>query len=162
MRSRQNVPFNTRRLSTRATLRGLFGSRGCVADHSKSDESERAIVTFSLRSGESPIDRLVIQFMGLSPSGLNETEESDLGVLAEWIPPVAPASQAPEVHQHAGEAQTRRSGDYVVRIFPNTEMLSAPVQGAGRRNPRELGGGQSLHQHGGPQEIISNSLSAKP
>jgi hypothetical protein len=36
VRSRQNIPFNTRRSSTRATPRGLFGSRGEITGHSKS------------------------------------------------------------------------------------------------------------------------------
>jgi hypothetical protein len=45
VRSRQNIPFNTRRSSTRATPRGLFGSRGEITGHSKSVKSKRAIPT---------------------------------------------------------------------------------------------------------------------
>jgi hypothetical protein len=40
----QNIPFNTRS-STRATPRGLFGSRGEITGHSKSVKSKRAIPT---------------------------------------------------------------------------------------------------------------------
>jgi hypothetical protein len=45
VRSRQNIPFNTRRSSTRATPRGLFGSGGEITDHSTSVKSKRAIPT---------------------------------------------------------------------------------------------------------------------
>jgi hypothetical protein len=45
VRSRQNIPFNTRRSSTRTTPRGLFGSSGEITDHSKSVKSKRAIPT---------------------------------------------------------------------------------------------------------------------
>jgi hypothetical protein len=36
VRSRQKIPFNTRRSSTRGTPRGLFGNSGAITDHSKS------------------------------------------------------------------------------------------------------------------------------
>jgi hypothetical protein len=36
VRSRQNMPFNTRRSSTRFTPRTLVGSNGCITDHLKS------------------------------------------------------------------------------------------------------------------------------
>jgi hypothetical protein len=39
------IPFNTRRSSTRVTPRGLFGSRVEITDHSKSVKSKRAIPT---------------------------------------------------------------------------------------------------------------------
>src|ERR1700679_1609630 len=45
VRSRQNIPFKTRRSSTRATPRTLFGSKGLITDHSKSVRSKRAIQT---------------------------------------------------------------------------------------------------------------------
>ncbi|MGH6812788.1 MAG: hypothetical protein ACREDM_10710 [Methylocella sp.] len=45
VRSRQKIPFNTRRSSTRATPRGLFGSSGEITGHSKSVKSKRAIPT---------------------------------------------------------------------------------------------------------------------
>src|SRR5260221_12311716 len=45
VRSRQNIPFKTRRSSTRATLSDLFGSKGPITDHSKSVKSKRAIQT---------------------------------------------------------------------------------------------------------------------
>jgi len=50
VRSRQNIPFKTRRSSTRAKPRGLFGSRGAITDHSKSVKSKRAIQTSSVAS----------------------------------------------------------------------------------------------------------------
>ena len=37
--SRQSIPFSTLRSSARGTPRGLFGSNGCMIDHSKSDNS---------------------------------------------------------------------------------------------------------------------------
>jgi hypothetical protein len=43
VRSRQNIPFKTRRSSTRGTPLGLFGNSGSITDHSKSDKSKRAI-----------------------------------------------------------------------------------------------------------------------
>src|SRR5690606_28474684 len=49
-----------------------------------------------------------------------------------------------------------RRRTHVVRIFPQCRKLPAPGQGARRRNPRELDGGQPLPQHGRPhgtQEI---------
>ena len=44
VRSRQNIPFKTRRSSTRSTPRGLFGNKGSITDHSKSDKSKPAII----------------------------------------------------------------------------------------------------------------------
>jgi hypothetical protein len=43
MRSRQNIPFNTRRASTRFTPRTFVGSKGWITDHSKSVRSKRVI-----------------------------------------------------------------------------------------------------------------------
>jgi transposase-like protein len=43
--NRQKIPFRTRRSSTRATPRGLFGNSGCITAHSKSVRSKRAIPT---------------------------------------------------------------------------------------------------------------------
>ena len=43
VRSRQKMPFKTRRSSTRGTPRGLFGNKGWITDHSKSVRSKRAI-----------------------------------------------------------------------------------------------------------------------
>jgi len=41
--ARQNIPFKTRRSSTRGTPRGLFGYKGWITDHSKSVKSKRAM-----------------------------------------------------------------------------------------------------------------------
>jgi hypothetical protein len=43
VRNRQNIPFNTRRSSTRFTPRTFVGSKGWITDHSKSVRSKRAI-----------------------------------------------------------------------------------------------------------------------
>lgn len=43
-RSTQKIPFKTRRSSTRGMPRGLFGSKGSMARHSKSDKSYRLIL----------------------------------------------------------------------------------------------------------------------
>ena len=43
VRNRQNIPFKTRRSSTRFTPRTLVGSSGWITDHSKSVKSNRAI-----------------------------------------------------------------------------------------------------------------------
>src|SRR6202008_4442629 len=53
VRSRQKMPFNTRRSSTRFTPRPLFGNNGAITDHSKSARSNRAIQTSSLGKLES-------------------------------------------------------------------------------------------------------------
>jgi hypothetical protein len=43
VRSRQKMPFSTRRSSTRGTPRTFVGSSGWITDHSKSVRSKRAI-----------------------------------------------------------------------------------------------------------------------
>ena len=53
VRSRQKMPFKTRRSSTRFTPRTLFGNNGAITDHSKSVRSKRAIQTSSLWKLES-------------------------------------------------------------------------------------------------------------
>ena len=50
VRNLQKMPFNTRRLSTRGTPRGLLGSKGWITDHSKSVRSKRAIPNSSLNN----------------------------------------------------------------------------------------------------------------
>jgi hypothetical protein len=47
VRNRQNIPFKTRRSSTRFTPRTLVGNKGWITNHSKSVKSNRAI-NFSL------------------------------------------------------------------------------------------------------------------
>src|SRR3974390_1405226 len=67
VRSRQKIPFSTRRSSTRGTPRGLFGSSGWITDHSKSVRSKRAICILPpRRMNQRPAD-LGIRFMGLCP-----------------------------------------------------------------------------------------------
>src|ERR1700758_457625 len=53
VRSRQKIPFNTRRSSPRFPPRTLFGNNGAITDHSKSVRSNRAIQTSSLGKLES-------------------------------------------------------------------------------------------------------------
>jgi hypothetical protein len=43
VRNRQNIPFKTRRSSTRFTPRTFVGSNGWITDHSKSDKSNLPI-----------------------------------------------------------------------------------------------------------------------
>ncbi len=62
------MPFNTRRSSTRATPRGLFGNNGWIIDHSTSVRSNRAISKlpqFGSLNHISPLKE--IPFMGTVP-----------------------------------------------------------------------------------------------
>jgi hypothetical protein len=61
VRSRQKIPFNTRRSSTRGTPRGLFGNNGWITHHSKSVRSKRAMRS-SFEALESGFDRFVNPF----------------------------------------------------------------------------------------------------
>src|SRR5258706_12895940 len=67
VRSRQNIPFKTRRSSTRATPRGLFGSKGPITDHSKSVKSKRAIQTSIAGHLNHRSPKNGIPFMGMWP-----------------------------------------------------------------------------------------------
>jgi len=46
------MPFNTRRSSARATPRGLFGNKGVITDHSKSESSYRRALISNSRHGD--------------------------------------------------------------------------------------------------------------
>jgi hypothetical protein len=75
VRSRQNIPFKTRRSSTRATPRTLFGSKGAITDHSKSVKSKRAIQTSIAECLNHCSPKNGIPFMGMSPrEPLNKME----------------------------------------------------------------------------------------
>lgn len=51
VRSRQQMPFSTRRSSARGTPRGLFGNNAAMIDHSKSVSSyRRGVMIAPLRS----------------------------------------------------------------------------------------------------------------
>jgi hypothetical protein len=58
------MPFNTRRSSTRFTPRTFVGSNGSITDHSKSDKSNRAIVSLPRRKLNQNSANLGIPFMG--------------------------------------------------------------------------------------------------
>jgi hypothetical protein len=58
------MPFNTRRSSTRGTPRGLSGNKGWITDHSKSVRSKRAMMC-SFWELESLFARFVNAFMGM-------------------------------------------------------------------------------------------------
>src|ERR1700678_1271077 len=68
VRNRQNIPFRTRRSSTRGTPRTLFGSSGAITDHSKSVRSKRAIQTSIVGHLNHCSPKNGIHFMGTSPS----------------------------------------------------------------------------------------------
>src|ERR1700678_2013027 len=67
VRNRQNIPFRTRRSSTRGTPRTLFGSSGAITDHSKSVRSKRAIQTSIVGHLNHCSPKNGIHFMGTSP-----------------------------------------------------------------------------------------------
>jgi len=66
VRKRQNIPFKTRRSSTRGTPRGLFGNNGWITDHSKSVKSKRAMSKLQLFGIlNHKLTRVGIPFMGM-------------------------------------------------------------------------------------------------
>jgi len=69
VRKRQNIPFNTRRSSTRGTPRGLFGNNGWITDHSKSVRSKRAMIPLlaceSRLKANHKLQTIGIPFMGM-------------------------------------------------------------------------------------------------
>src|SRR6266404_5621652 len=90
VRSRQNIPFKTRRSSTRATPRGLFGSKGPITDHSKSVKSKRAIQTSIAGHLNHRSPKNGIPFMGMWPrakhrhfmSSESSTEKTSVSLLS--------------------------------------------------------------------------------
>src|SRR6202034_3123173 len=70
VRNRQNIPFRTRRSSTRGTPRTLFGSSGAITDHSKSVRSKRAIQTSIVGHLNHCSPKNGIHFMGTSPRAI--------------------------------------------------------------------------------------------
>ncbi len=68
---------------------------------------------------------------------------------ADLLSSAAPASQAPQEHQHAGTPQLGNPPQNLRRAhLSQYRELPTPRPRARRRNPRKPDGGQSLHQHG--------------
>ena len=102
-RSAQNMPFSTRRSSTRGTPRGLLGKSGSITCHSKSVRSYRLMQSLESDSaaiGKPPVDLVADvfdQFTGGHFGSAAATKSSPRNCSASGFQPPAPSSMAREL-----------------------------------------------------------------